>query len=226
MCIEPFYYICGRCGFKSDESRLWGRFMYESPTGLVEIARQTAWCESCSDFSPVEFLPDTGKIESLEKELSDKKSLIEEYRVRVRQGYSWLDRLLRKQPRLTPDLLKIDFKCSDLERQINDFKRIMPVIASRKSPPRCLRCSSTECFIPPKFPSADLEGDDFTRSFTIRDSSVSYERQGKPMNLMHPHCGGEMYSVSSGIYPYIRFKIRVYNSEGEFLRSESMNKDW
>ncbi len=124
---------CESCSEHWPTHVIWGLFSYCLSDGrFVSIARNLAWCSSCNNFAPVEYLPDEKELEEKLVAASDQlkiKQQPKEYR-----AYGLIKRLA------WPKASELKF----YEQDLDEAQASIDWRAARKSGPKCLRCGSSD----------------------------------------------------------------------------------
>jgi hypothetical protein len=204
MSMPFLMFSCDRCSFSGTSVVIWGRFSYESPSGLVSLNRILGWCDSCQGLVPIEILPTLEWIEKLESDIAQNKRLVAERRAKTAGGRSWLARLLPLKPHLPPEVQHIEFQTSFLENDLREGRNRYNLLSARVSKPRCLICGSEDCFTLPK---------------NIRPlGSPDNPGPAVATGVKHPGCGGTIMVQYSRDRISIRLSHRVYDREGRLVR--------
>ena len=90
----------------------------------------------------------------------------------------------------SPEEIRVEHDATRTRRTRRDLERYLGLLERRRSPPRCLRCGSTEII------------------YASSDRSV-----------VHPSCGGVLSASLSELRGQVRACTHLYTFEGEFLET-------
>ncbi len=188
---SPTDFSCDRCDFKASNLVVWGRFYYQNFDGnLIPLKRNLGWCSSCKTLSAVENL-------SIDKTIYDKINEYEAELNKLKNPVFFIKHLMGSKKKE-----EIKDRIAYAQQFIKEEIELVNILRSRKTPPRCLRCSSSDV-IQYKFPSAGFD-----------------ESPNKlfPTGFIHPGCGGNIIMSNSGIDFMMRRKSRAYTTDGILIK--------
>lgn len=187
MSVEPTVFTCDKCDFKASSKIVWGRFYYQAAADrLIPLNRSLGWCSSCKTLTPVE-------------DLSIRKVTYDEIREYEAELFDFESRGFLKK-RLVGSKKKE--RIAYVRRCLEENLKLVDILRSRQSPPRCLICSDTQVIL--------------HKFLTIADDDNS----GKPRltGFVHPDCGGNIIASNAGISLMVQMKSRAYTTEGIFIK--------
>lgn len=201
----PFVALfCTECDFQSTTRVMWGARSYLTGRTRVPIRRTLGWCFDCQTFCPIEMLADKKRIRSLKVEISEKEAVVLNAKLDVMNNRSWLKRLLNMKIVLPDKIEQVAREVNSLQRELTEEVSRVELLATRKSPPRCLECGSTE---------TELVNADFNHFPSLDEPQESFS-----IGFHHPQCGGEILGEPSGMRVSVRLQHRGYNREGVFIQ--------
>ena len=210
----PFkVFSCSRCEFFATDLFLSGFFSYESSSGLFSVSRELGWCNECNDISPVEKIPTAQEIAASESEIYKKEEHVAHLQDSLEKKRSWFRKLFKISVRIPAEIQNLKIECEYLRTYMETDRKILLLLISRKSPPRCLKCGSTDCMLLPKIPY--IPAPDYPL--------FSTEDPGPPIKIgfKHPSCNGELLVKYSDVWISFKKKHRIYDTEGLLIRSET-----
>jgi|GEM_PF-2013679 len=192
---------CTQCEFRSSTSVVEGRFAYELPgDARLSLRRRLGWCFDCATIRPVEDLTrDSFEAEftRLTSTLAKVENELAKSKTGIRALFRWSETRTKQSER------NIAF----FRKQISEAALYGNLLASRHSPPRCLQCSGQNV-IPCELPQAP------------KDTSLLVTR------FVHPDCGGYLTISDSGMRLAVNYPtVRIYSSEGVYLRDDDVPRD-
>lgn len=190
MSVNATVITCSKCSFLSSDGVTNGRFKYKTNDGLINLIRKLAWCNVCQTLVPVEVIPNDCEVNKLKEELLQRNQDIEKEKSRLKEQQSIIAKILFK-----PDsfmLQELSITKDMLQDSINEMKNLKQYVDTNRKP-RCLECGSHEILYLP---------------------SLSYEEVPIPIGMKHPGCGGEFLAAVSPIRFSIKYKERVYTTDG------------
>lgn len=181
----PFKIIkCDTCDYEAHSSCIWGNFDYVDPDGTqFDVNRTYGWCYSCQDIRPIEDLSDE---EQLEDGINTNFQKIADIK-----SSDLLGRFLQL-------LGKNGWQISNLKEDIKNNQRRLEFLHERKSPPKCLTCSST----------------DIKRLNLPNTQGSNIE---KITEFKHPNCGGHLLVKNSEWMVNVALSTKEYDLNGHFL---------
>ena len=175
---------CTKCNFRSSSDVIIGRMMYHDGENSYAINSAYAWCYDCKTIVPMESFPKIEDIKEKLEKVSEKITYFENARFfeKFKAGYRSVKN-------------SIDYYYS----QESEYRWFINFLEDRKSPPRCLRCGSTEA-----------------KKMNIPHIG-RYNEGPKQIKLdfKHPLCGGDLYIEDGTISNFYSFGNGLhYNAEG------------
>ena len=195
--VTTFY--CTKCDFKQGDLVAWGAREYVLSHGIrIQVCSRLGWCEDCRGLAAVEDLSQESRRADLEEATRELIAL--QFRpVRRWWELQWfiLAGLWRRKVET--------WNCC--AGKVDDAKDALNLIASRKTPPRCLACGSNRVTAP-----------------LVTDTSEwRNTNQPKRTGFLHPGCGGEMWMIEDGFRIALKPSIRRYTPEGDSIEQEDVD---
>jgi hypothetical protein len=190
MSVNATIITCSKCSFLSSDGVINGIFKYKTNDGLINLKPELAWCNVCQTLVPGEVIPNDCEVNKLKEELLQRNQEIEKEKSRLKEQQSIIAKILFK-----PDsfmLQELSIINDMLQDSINEMENLKQYVDTNRKP-RCLECGSHEILYLP---------------------SLSYEEVPIPIGIKHPGCGGEFLAAVSPIRFSIKYKERVYTTDG------------
>jgi hypothetical protein len=190
MSVNATVITCSKCSFLSSDGVTNGRFKYKTNGGLLNLIRKLAWCNVCQTLVPGEVISNDFEVNKLKERLLQRNRAIEKEKSRLKEQQSIIAKLLFKPDSvMLRDLLSTKYILQD---PINEMEILKQYVDTNRKP-RCLECGSHEILYLP---------------------SLSYKDVPIPIGMKHPGCGGEFLAAVSPIGFSIKYKERVYTTDG------------
>lgn len=197
MSMSLSIFTCDRCDFRASEDIVWGRFYYQLSDGsLIPLERELGWCSSCKTLAPVERLSINNAIHDEIQSLKVDFARYEAELLNLENRSFFIKCFMSSKKK---EEIKKNFAYT--RQVLKEKMELVNILSSRKTPPRCLICSSDEV-ISYEFPSISID-----------------EPPGKHYltGFIHPDCGGNIMISNSGIRLIMQMKRRSYSTEGVFI---------
>lgn len=177
---------CDTCDFKTSTTCLWGNFDYVAPNGTkLNINRTYGWFYDCQDIRAIEDLSDADKLKN-DIETDIKK--IDDIRKTDLIG------------KILQFLGKDKWRINSLKEDIETNQRRLEFLHERKTPSKCLVCSSAEIQI---IHIPDPQGDNVDKISEFR----------------HQNCGGNLLVHNSKWWINAALPLREYDLDGIFIET-------
>lgn len=203
-------YYCTACDFKQGDAITWGTREYVLGSGVrIPVHWYLGWCDSCDGLAAIENL--------------SSKIRIQEYRKAQQKIYRLTPRWER---RLLGGLSKSKKSWRRMyEDNMEDAIDALEMLASRKSPPHCLRCLSTQVHVPEKRVSQREENPAIYNKNKLQaaDCQTTASAEEPDANVFrHPGCGGEILTREheDGLRFALRPCIHRFTPEGLLIEKE------
>lgn len=201
----PFIHIeCEHGDYSGRSSVLWGRFEYETPTGLISIDRVLGWCHGCASVAPVEVLPSAALVSELERKIAKALAAEQQHYDEARANMPPWKRALGFRPVLSDESIRLSNARLSWQDDLRDARVALDALTDRQSPPRCLVCG-------------DMRVSHFSTLAKITDLNPEIRRK-QDAGLKHPGCGGQLTYRQSSVWVSPNLSHRNYDLEGRFLR--------
>ena len=201
MSMPVLTFGCTACDLQSWDASTWGYRFYKVGDEKFRMRVAMGWCQSCHGFSAIEIKPGS----SLEAQLAAKVS-----RLRAELGE------LQPPPKLSwwpfkaakpSELVLAEHQLTQALEDLASLRKLLPLMASRQSGDRCLKCESEDCRHLPPLP--------------IEASFDRFHPTPIPLGISHPGCEGEFTVSSDGFRLSVRLDPRAYDLEGRLLPEET-----
>jgi len=212
MSLPFLSFSCSNCEYHATDLVCSGQFSYEGPSGIVSIKKGLGWCNYCSDIVSVEILPSVKRAEELKSDIADKMQRINQCRDRLEQSRSWIKKLFKSPVNLPSEIQDLQWQCKYKSMEMRDEQQRIKLLESRKTPPRCLSCGTTDCLPLPEIPQLPEP------QYPLFSSETP--GQAVKIGFKHPGCGGNLLVEWSDVWVNMKSKHRIYDIEGRFIRSE------
>jgi len=179
MSMPHLYLRCELCDQEWTLGSLVGRSSYQLRDGsLAQLHKTLSWCNSCGCYSPVEKMDNK---ESLHAKLGSLFLDASEAEKSIHPLILFIFKMFGK---------KASERLRDIQREVSENQASLKMLSSRKSPPKCLNCGSTD---------------------------ISHKSAFDPPEY-HPNCGGEVTRHENDNLRIIyRLQHKIYDLEGHFL---------
>lgn len=185
MSLPAMVYYCTACNFEQGAAINWGTREYVLESGVrISVRRHLGWCEPCQGLSPIEDLSSETRIQEYRKAQRALSRLEQPGRLRMLSG-------------LTKDYTARERFYQD---QMEDAFDALEMLVTRKSPPRCLLCLSTQVHVP-------------------EQPAPNCIDQPEKVIGGHPGCGGNILTKEhpEGLRLALRPSIHRYTPDGLFI---------
>lgn len=179
MSIPHLYLKCELCDQEWALGSLVGRSSYQLPDGsLAQLHKTLSWCNFCGCYSPVEKMDSK---ESLHSKLGSLFVDSLEAEKSVNPLFLFAFKIFGKQA---------SGRLKNIKNEVSEIHASLKLLSTRKSPPKCLNCGSTDISHKSAFESPEY----------------------------HPNCGGEVARhESDDLRIMYRLQHKIYDVEGNFL---------
>lgn len=205
-------YYCTACDFEQGDAITWGTREYVLGNGVrIPVRWRMGWCESCNGLAAIE---DLSSVVRIEEYRNAQRGLHREHSHRVLRwlvGLSKSEKSLRRM----------------YEDNMEDAIDALEMLASRKNPPHCLRCLSTQVHVPGKRASQREERQAIFNKSRVQaaDCQTTASAKEPEANIFrHPGCGGEILTREheDGLRFALRPCIHRFTPEGLLIEKEDV----
>lgn len=206
MSMTALSFSCNKCDFTGSSWALWGDLNYKHENKLLGVNRDLGWCDDCAKLCPIEVLIKQDDLDQAliehEKQLIRYQSAKEPFM----QQRSRIAKILRLEPSFPNSILSMKFDIEEASYFINEMREHASFMVNRKSPPRCLSCSSHNIAPLP--------------SFNHPEETDYYEEDKAVYVMDHPKCGGAIKAHQLSIRFSVKRRERFFDIEGIEMKNE------
>lgn len=203
-------YYCTACDFEQGDAGTWGTREYVLGNGVrIPVRWHLGWCESCNGLAAIE---DLSSIARIEEYRNAQRGLHLEHSQR---GLRWLVGLSKSAKSLR----------RMYEDDLEDAVDALEMLVHRRSPPRCLKCLSTQVHVPEKCASQREESPAIYNKNKLQaaECQTTASAEESDANVFrHPGCGGEILTREheGGLRLALRPCIHRFTPEGLLIEKE------
>jgi hypothetical protein len=207
-------HYCTNCDFEQGDGGTWGTREYILGSGVrIPVSWRIGWCESCNGLAAIENLSIKSRIKNYREAQRDLQCEVSSSSLSWLLGFSKSEKALQRS----------------YEDKLADAIDAIEMLASRKSPPHCLKCLSTQVHVPTKrasdFDDAPSSPCVYSSSEPVPEKADSANNEGKQSDyvLLHPGCGGEILPRPfdiNGLRLALKQSVHRFTSEGLLIDKE------